>query len=431
MGRACMGRGARGALLALGALLAAAMPGGALAQPSAPAPLGAAAEECAPLPKKPCKKSERCRWGGRGVRCAAAKDACDAVQGKKLRKKCARVSAIRCQCSKKPEKKQGKCGTCAATSPPAEPPTSPAPPLPTSCTEVGDGPIDQTLILLRHGEKPDHPSNSPSDCKPLADCELPDVKPPKSYPWCTCSNVKNCTANGHKFLNMTADNMYLRRNSSDHECCSEQSFERMAKDTEHLPTESLSHRGVDRAECIGQTFTNGTGSSNFGGCTKSKPCRLYAYAHDMDNDSRHSERPYQTLIPLAEDLGYNTGPNISSTKYGPYKDDDEYWEDSGKVKCSAAKKIKYDILTQEPPLPRDAVVVVAYEHSRLMDLTKVFGVKDGHAKRCCPNPSEVIGSCPCKYPDASFNLVWKITKLNQTQALFTNGTQAEACDNSP
>ena len=57
-----------------------------------------------------------------------------------------------------------------------------------------------------------------------------------------------------------------------------------------------------------------------------------------------------------------------------------------------------------------------------MDLTKVFGVKDGHAKRCCPNPSEVIGSCPCKYPDASFNLVWKITKLNQTQALFTNGT---------
>lgn len=141
MGRARTGRGARGAplapgaLLALGALLAAATPGGALAQPSAPAPLGAAAEECAPLPKKPCKKSERCRWGGRGARCAAAKDACDAVQGKKLRKKCARVPAMRCQCSKKPEKKRGKCGTCAATSPPTSPAPTPAPP--TSCVKSG------------------------------------------------------------------------------------------------------------------------------------------------------------------------------------------------------------------------------------------------------------------------------------------------------
>ena len=57
------------------------------------------------------------------------------MQGKKLRKKCARVSAMRCQCSKKPEKKRGKCGTCAATSPPTSPEPPPAPP--TSCVKSG------------------------------------------------------------------------------------------------------------------------------------------------------------------------------------------------------------------------------------------------------------------------------------------------------
>ena len=149
---------------------------------------------------------------------------------------------------------------------------------------------------------------------------------------------------------MTADNKRLRRTSSKYECCSKQSFDKMKNDTTHLPAESLSHRGVDWAECIGQTFTNGTGSSNFGGSTKSKPCRLYAYAHDMDNVSRHSERPYQTLIPLAEKLGYNTTTNITKVVD----------ERNG---CSAAQQIKYDIL-KEPPLPPDAVVVVAYEHSR-------------------------------------------------------------------
>jgi len=44
-----------------------------------------------------------------------ATDACDAVQGRKMRKKCARVSTMfddRCQCSLNPEKKRGKCGTC-------------------------------------------------------------------------------------------------------------------------------------------------------------------------------------------------------------------------------------------------------------------------------------------------------------------------------
>ena len=217
---------------------------------------------------------------------------------------------------------------------------------------------------------------------------------------------------------MTADNKRLRRTSSIYECCSKQSFDKMKNDTTHLPAESLSHRGVDRAMCIGQTFSNGTGSTNFGGCKskqspKSKPCRLYAYA-PFENDPSgpdseekqkyYSERPYQTLIPLAEKLGYNTTTNITKVV------DD-------KNGCSAAQQIKYDIL-KEPPLPPDAVVVVAYEHSKLWDLTKVFGVTDGYATGCCPNPSEAEISCPCMYPDASFNLTWKITN-----GMFTNGTQ--------
>ena len=219
----------------------------------------------------------------------------------------------------------------------------------------------------------------------------------------------------------------MRRTSSKYECCSKQSFDKMKNDTTHLPAESLSHRGVDRAMCIGQTFSNGTGSTNFGGCKskqspKSKPCRLYAYAPFVNDPSGpdseekqkyYSERPYQTLIPLAENLGYNTTTNITKVV------DDKHG-------CSAAQQIKYDIL-KEPPLPPDAVVVVAYEHSKLYDLTKVFGVKDdrnktGHAIGCCPNPSKARGSCKCKYPDASFDLTWNITKGE-----FTNGTQG--CDN--
>jgi hypothetical protein len=224
---------------------------------------------------------------------------------------------------------------------------------------------------------------------------------------------KICNATAYQFLDMKADNKRLRRTSSKHECCSEQSFKGLEKNTTYLPAESLSHRGVDRAMCIGQTFTNGTGSTNFGGCTtNSKPCRLYAYAPFLKEDKGkkyYSERPYQTLIPLAENLGYNTTTNITKVV------DD-------KNGCSAAQQIKYDIL-KEHPLPPDAVVVVAYEHSKLMHLTKVFGVKDdnnkkGYAKGCCSNPSDPRGSCKCKYPDASFNLTWTITKGE-----FTNGTQ--------
>jgi hypothetical protein len=71
---------------------------------------GVAAEECTPLKKRTCKKSPYCKWGGKSVRCAVALNACDAVQGKKMRKKCARVSTMQCQCSS--QKKRGKCGTC-------------------------------------------------------------------------------------------------------------------------------------------------------------------------------------------------------------------------------------------------------------------------------------------------------------------------------
>ena len=76
---------------------------------------------CASLEKRPCRKSPLCKWGGGGVRvegcqktvlckqgrcrgrcrgrCAVAKDACDAVRGRKRRKKCGRVPTERCQCS--------------------------------------------------------------------------------------------------------------------------------------------------------------------------------------------------------------------------------------------------------------------------------------------------------------------------------------------
>ena len=35
------------------------------------------------------------------------------MQGRRLRKKCAAVSTVRCECSLSPEKKRGKCGVCA------------------------------------------------------------------------------------------------------------------------------------------------------------------------------------------------------------------------------------------------------------------------------------------------------------------------------
>ena len=45
--------------------------------------------------------------------CVVAKDACDAVQSRKMRRKCRRVSAMPCQCSLNSQKKRGKCGACA------------------------------------------------------------------------------------------------------------------------------------------------------------------------------------------------------------------------------------------------------------------------------------------------------------------------------
>ena len=102
MARAWGGRPAAArAALALAALalaaLALARAGRALA-----AEADAAAEgpgSCASLKKRGCRKSPLCKWGGGVVRCAVAKDACDAVRGRKRRKKCGRVPTERCQCS--------------------------------------------------------------------------------------------------------------------------------------------------------------------------------------------------------------------------------------------------------------------------------------------------------------------------------------------
>ena len=103
-GAVAAGAGAAAAALAA---LALALAAGVIA---AGAP--AAAEECALLKKRACKKSPTCKWGGSGLdclwlghsscedpSCVVAKDACDAVQGRKMRRKCRRASAMRCQCS--------------------------------------------------------------------------------------------------------------------------------------------------------------------------------------------------------------------------------------------------------------------------------------------------------------------------------------------
>ena len=128
-----------GAAAAALAALALALAAGVIA---AGAP--AAAEGCALLKKRACKKSPTCKWGGSGwtgsnslrpasgpgpvdclwprsieplkcenPSCVVAKDACDAVQGRKMRRKCRRVSAMPCQCSLNSQKKRGKCGACA------------------------------------------------------------------------------------------------------------------------------------------------------------------------------------------------------------------------------------------------------------------------------------------------------------------------------
>jgi len=94
--------------------------------------------ECTPLKKRACKKSPYCKWGGKSVRCAVALNACDAVQGKKMRKKCARVSTMQCLCSS--QKKRGKCGTCVESlvGAPAPTPTAPAPACPSEWSWVND-----------------------------------------------------------------------------------------------------------------------------------------------------------------------------------------------------------------------------------------------------------------------------------------------------
>ena len=107
------GRAAALATLALGVLV---LTDGALAE--------AGAQECTPLDKGACKASPSCRWGGKRVRCAVAKNACDAVQGRGSRVKCNDVTSMQCQCSRK----RGKCGTCTTV--------APTPEEAASCTDI-------------------------------------------------------------------------------------------------------------------------------------------------------------------------------------------------------------------------------------------------------------------------------------------------------
>ena len=127
-GRARRGRGRRwAAALAVATLVALQLAGGTHA-------------DCLPLRRKACRRSSDCKWGGKAAGCAVAADHCDAVQGKRMRKKCAAAAealcsggceVVRCGCTLNPGKKKGKCGTCAKIMPEGPvpgPSPAPAPP---------------------------------------------------------------------------------------------------------------------------------------------------------------------------------------------------------------------------------------------------------------------------------------------------------------
>jgi len=82
--------------------------------------LGGAAADCA-KGKKACKRDTNCYWGG--STCSAAANACEGVQGKKMRKKCRNTRAAdgsQCACSNS-RKKCGQCQTSSSTGPSGPP----------------------------------------------------------------------------------------------------------------------------------------------------------------------------------------------------------------------------------------------------------------------------------------------------------------------
>ena len=142
-------RGAPAALAVLAALAglaaAGAAAGAAGALPPGALPPGGA---CAAMGKGLCRGSSACRWGGRGARCVDATDACNAVQGRKKRKKCGRVPTLRCQCSVRPLKKAGKCGTCLLLE---SPPATPTPRRRPTATESCAAPFAEVEAELPDG----------------------------------------------------------------------------------------------------------------------------------------------------------------------------------------------------------------------------------------------------------------------------------------
>ena len=130
---------ARLAALALAALLLGAPGGSEAMEPifgpadAGPADGGGPAGE-APAPAAPncsmrrrqCVQSPVCVWGGRRAGCGVAANPCQAVQGKRgRRRRCQQKASDGCSCSRRPQRRRGRCGKCVQTTPP------PAPPMPT------------------------------------------------------------------------------------------------------------------------------------------------------------------------------------------------------------------------------------------------------------------------------------------------------------
>ncbi|KZP26855.1 hypothetical protein FIBSPDRAFT_781673 [Athelia psychrophila] len=132
----------------------------------------------------------------------------------------------------------------------------------------------------------------------------------------------------------------------------------------------LSARGVERAQCLRIVFGNSS-SYDIG----------YIMAETPQSDGAHT-RPYDTVLPLATDLGITIDTSCSKTDAKCVKD---------AVKAYAGTSGSKNVL-------------ICWAHGQMADIASELGVSNA------PD-----------YPDASFNLIWTV----QDQDLVS--TTSEHC----